>query len=124
MQANLRRLGLFLRQPGFAFESIAYLFYRLRRDRIRIEHWRRFLAGKLLPLSLVQHDFMDAGQVAAGGPVVEARLAACSFRGAVERGGEWVSVPMCTMNALEREPLYDIEIAGQSATAGRPANVN
>ena len=105
MQANLRRLGLFLRQPGFAFESIAYLFYRLRRDRIRIEHWRRFLAGKLLPLSLVQHDFMDAGQVAAGGPVVEARLAACSFRGAVERGGEWVSVPMCTMNALEREPL-------------------
>ena len=41
---------------------------------------------------------------------VEERLAACSFRGAVERDGEWVAVPMCELNSGERERIYAREI--------------
>ena len=43
--------------------------------------------------------------------VVKKRLAACTFRGALKRGEDWIAVPMCTMNAEYREAIYAEQIA-------------
>jgi hypothetical protein len=53
-----------------------------------------------LPKNANEINFMDAKQVAQADtdPVVRARLDSCVFKGAVKRKGEWVAVPMCSMN--------------------------
>ena len=73
--------------------------------------------GRVRGLNIVMHNFMDAAEAASGDREVEERLVACSFRGAVKREGDWVAVPMCSMNAEEREQIYAEQI-----DAGRPAS--
>ena len=111
LEANLQRIGQLARHPGFVGELLSYLWYRIRSDRLGLRFFMQGLKGRVVPLNLVQHNFMGAEQIARGGSEVEERLAACSFRGAVELDGQWVSVPMCSMNAVERETLYEIEIS-------------
>jgi hypothetical protein len=111
LEANLQRLGQLARHPGFIGELSSYLWYRMRGDRLGLRFFMQGLKGRVVPLNLVQHNFMSAEDIARGGTEVEERLAACSFRGAVEYDGRWVSVPMCSMNAVERETLYEIEIS-------------
>lgn len=111
LEANLQRIGQLARHPGFVGELLSYIGYRIRGDRLGLRFFMRGLRGRVVPLNLVMHNFMDADEIARGGSEVEERLAACSFRGAVECDGRWVSVPMCSMNAVERETLYEIEIS-------------
>ncbi len=60
------------------------------------------------------HNFMSESQVAQPrSEVVEERLRACSLRAVVKRNGEWVAVPMCSMNVEEREALYSAKIEGK-----------
>ena len=40
-------------------------------------------------------------------PVIKARLDSCVFKGAVKRNGEWVAVPMCSMNQQTWSEVYD-----------------
>lgn len=64
---------------------------------------RCMLAGRASALNLIMHTFMDAEEVSGKRSAeVEARLAACAFRGALRREGVWTAVPMCEMNADER----------------------
>jgi hypothetical protein len=55
------------------------------------------------------HNFMDASKVAQADsdPVVRARLDSCVFKGAVKREGEWVAVPMCSMNQQTWSEVYN-----------------
>lgn len=117
LEANLRRLGVFLRHPAMVGKLVGYAFAVRRREDLRlVELIRAFLGGRLRALGIVQHNFMSADEVAEPrSDEVEKRLAACCFRGAVRRGGDWVAMPMCAMNGDYREALYSAQIA----SAGR-----
>ena len=106
-EANLRRLSLLARNPGFLPATLAFAWRFLRREGLGLGWVARALTGKVRALNLVMHNFMSVEEVLRGGPEVESRLAACSFRGAIRRDDRWEDVPMCSLNALERERLYD-----------------
>jgi hypothetical protein len=67
------------------------------------------LRGQVHTLGVGMHNFMDAAQVqrADRDPVIRARLDSCVFKGAVKRDGEWVAVPMCSMNQETWAKVYD-----------------
>lgn len=115
-ESVLRKLSVLARHPGMAARTVAYVLGRARREGLGPGILAKLLRGQVRGLNIVLHNFMGGAQVAAGGEEVEKRLKACSFRGAVQREGEWVAVPMCEMNAVEREGLYQLEI-------GRAKNV-
>ncbi len=124
-EANLRRLGLLLRHPGVTVRALAYLRHLLRTHQLP---WRRLLALVRQPpgvLTVALHNFMGQEEVAQPRTAeVEQRLHTCCFRGAVRRNGGWEAVPMCTMNASQRERLYEIQIASAAATARRTATTS
>ncbi|HEX4954974.1 MAG TPA: hypothetical protein VF017_16410 [Thermoanaerobaculia bacterium] len=109
----LRKAGVIARHPEVLRSLWRYLMLRLEQERLSLpELLRRVAAREVGGFNVVLHNFMSSAQVRQGGQEVTERLAACSFRGAVERDGEWQAVPMCQMNALERENLYQAEITG------------
>jgi hypothetical protein len=118
-RANGQRLGRLLRHPGFFFHTLAWAFGRLRAAGAGVGFVRDVLRGRVGGLNIVLHNFMGDDELQAGGEVVEQRLAACSFRGAVERDGEWVAVPMCAMNVEEREGIYERQI-GEAEREDKP----
>ncbi|HMG05398.1 MAG TPA: hypothetical protein VK581_08050, partial [Chthoniobacterales bacterium] len=73
------------------------------------EIFQSLLRGKVHTLGVGMHNFMDAKKVAQAetDPVVRARLDSCVFKGAVKRNGEWVAVPMCSMNQQTWSEVYD-----------------
>ncbi|HRC84401.1 MAG TPA: hypothetical protein PK413_02185 [Thermoanaerobaculia bacterium] len=105
-----RKVGVILRHPEILAKTARYALERMRQEGLGPSLLARYAAGQVGGLNIVLHNFMSADQVAAGEGATRERLAACSFRGAVERDGVWQAVPMCEMNALEREELYRQEI--------------
>ena len=60
------------------------------------------------------HNFLHASELQEPrSETVQKRLAACSFRGAVRQGDGWEVVPMCEINAGQREEIYDGLLAGR-----------
>lgn len=115
----LRKLRLTAGSPSIVAAALRYGLYVARREGLGPGFFGALLRGRVQPLNIVMHNFMSAEEVAAPrSPVVEERLQACSFQGAMRRGDEWVAVPMCAMNGVEREDLYSEKIA---ATADREA---
>ncbi|MCG8454943.1 MAG: hypothetical protein MI919_01580 [Holophagales bacterium] len=111
LEALLRRSSLLARRPTLALRLLAYARHRLREEGIpMLEALRALGTGRVAALNVVQHNFMDAAEVRAGGPEVERRLRACSFRGAVPGPEGWQAVPMCQLNAGKREELYRLVI--------------
>ncbi len=108
LEANLRRLAIVTRRPAILWRTLRYARAVQRREGLRLgELFRTLVAGRFRVLGVVQHNFMSAEELAAPrSDVVDQRLAACSLRGAVRRGDEWVAMPMCAMNVEERETLY------------------
>lgn len=108
----LRRLALVARRPKFLADAARYAYRRFREEKlspITIAHKLR--RGEARYLSVVLHNFMDSASVIEPRSTeVDHRLAACSFRGAVRRGDHWDAVPMCLVNAGERETLYKRQI--------------
>jgi hypothetical protein len=74
-----------------------------------LEVLRSISRGQVHTLGVGMHNFMDAAQVgrADRDPVIRARLDSCVFKGAVKRDGEWVAVPMCSMNQETWTEVYD-----------------
>lgn len=113
LEANVRRLAIIARRPGILWQTVRYARAVQRREGLSLSQVLRILvSGRFRVLGVVQHNFMSAGEVSAPrSELVEKRLAACSFRGAVRRGEEWVAVPMCAMNGEQRKDLYARQIA-------------
>ena len=105
--AALRRFSLIVRHPFVLADLARYAHHAIRKQEVSwIELMRGAATGRLRSLNIVQHNFMSDEEVRAGGKDVERRLAACSFRGAVEREDGWHAVPMCAVNSGEREQIY------------------
>jgi len=112
LEENLRRLALLARRPSLVWSGLRFAADRVYRERIGPTTLWRALTGRVGGLSIVMHNFMsrDALQHPQSAEVRD-RLAACSFRGAVKKDGEWTALPMCSMNIDERETHYRTRIA-------------
>jgi hypothetical protein len=116
LEANLTRLSLLARRPAFLAEVWRYGRHLLRREGLGVfGALRRLASGRVGFLTVVQHNFMSTEEVASDSEVVQSRLQACSFQGAVRSGDDWRAVPMCAMNAEQREDLYAAQIASGAA---------
>ncbi len=117
--ANVRRTSLLLRRPGVLWALARHVGHvrrsagLTRREAVRAALRRG--TGAPRALNLVQHNFMSARDVADPDQATQERLAACAFRGATRRNGEWVAVPMCEINAGPREALYELKIRRPSS---------
>jgi hypothetical protein len=111
LDANLRRLGLIARRPSILLNTVSYARHVMKTEKVSLIDLLTHVAGKRFGvLNVVQHNFMSEDEIRAHSPEVDARLKACSFRGAVKRNGNWQAVPMCGMNGEEREQLYQLQI--------------
>jgi hypothetical protein len=107
-----RLLGVLLRHPLLA-ARVFYRFFRSMSSRdAPPEILRSLVRGQVHTVSVGMHNFMDAAQVAnaAHDPIVRARLDSCVFKGAVKRNGEWVAVPMCSMNQQTWSEVYEARL--------------
>ena len=117
LDAALRRISLIVRHPLVLVDLARYAHHALGQQvgQQKVgwgELMRGAVTGRLRSLNIVQHNFMSDEEVRAGGEEAERRLAACSFRGAVEREDGWHAVPMCAVNSGEREQIYARAIEG------------
>ena len=116
-----RLAGILWQHPALA-ARLGYQLSRYLRSRAAPrEIFRSLVRGQVHTVGVGMHNFMDASQVANAehDPVVRARLDSCVFKGAVKRDGEWVAVPMCSMNQQTWSEVYearlnDPELAGQA----------
>ena len=110
---TILRIGsILMRHPSVIWGGLKYIHSRLRQEKLGYDLIGRFLSGEVRFLNIVQHNFMHATDVMfPRSAVVQKRLDACCFRGAVQREGEWVAVPMCEINTF-RETLYNEKIGG------------
>ncbi len=106
----LRISSVLMRHPSMFIKALKYIHHRQRAEKLGYELIGRVLRGQVRFLNIVLHNFMSASDVATPrSVVVQKRLDACSFRGAVQRNGEWNPVPMCEINTF-REELYAVKI--------------
>ena len=115
-----KKAGVVVRNPLATARLIGKAQRLLRREGLGISVLWKLLRGHAKGINLVMHNFMSADELAQpGSEVTSERLAACSFRGAVKRNGEWIAEPMCTTNVEHREALYAEQIV--SLTDSRAA---
>jgi hypothetical protein len=119
-RAAALRLGALVRRPLWLVSALGFGLRWVSHDRSRLGLLRDFVRGRARPLTVVLHNFMSRAMIEAGGAEVERRLAACAFKGVVRQGDAWTAVPMCSMNALEREVLYEAALAAPQARKASP----
>lgn len=110
-----RTAGALLRYPGLAARILWRLGWLLLTGAIPTEFAVALATGRAHTINIGTHNFMDAAQVAnaPNDPVVQARLDACVFKGAVKNraSGAWEAVPMCAMNQSRWSELYSDRLA-------------
>ena len=107
-----RLLGVLLQHPALAAKALYQLGRYMTSRNAPPEILRSLLRGQVHTVGVGMHNFMDAAQVADADrdPVVRARLDSCVFKGAVKRNGEWVAVPMCSMNQQTWSEVYEARL--------------
>ncbi|MBA3650942.1 MAG: radical SAM protein, partial [Chthoniobacterales bacterium] len=97
-----RVAGAFARHPRLAVRGLCRAAALIASGQIPVPFLRALITGRVHTINIGTHNFMDARQVAnaPNDPVVQARLDACVFKGAVKNRatGDWEAVPMCAMN--------------------------
>ncbi|MGI8958131.1 MAG: radical SAM protein [Chthoniobacterales bacterium] len=105
-----RVAGAFARHPQLAGRSLWRAAVLIASGQVPAPFLRALLTGRAHTINIGTHNFMDARQVAnaPNDPVVQARLEACVFKGAVKNraSGDWEAVPMCAMNESRWSALY------------------
>ncbi len=94
-------------QPLLIWRFFLYLKLLIYSEGLRMTMMFSALTGKAKGFNIVMHNFIDAKEVIAPtSQVTKDRLSACSFRGAVQQDGKWISMPMCEVNANIRPNQY------------------
>jgi hypothetical protein len=101
--------GVLAQHPFLLAQLLYHLVRHLILRRMPWEIFRSLLRGQVHTLGVGMHNFMDASQVARADEdaTVRSRLDSCVFKGAVKRDGEWVAVPMCSMNQRAWSEVYE-----------------
>ncbi|MBA3833337.1 MAG: radical SAM protein [Chthoniobacterales bacterium] len=105
-----RVAGAFAKYPGLAWRIFLRIGWLLISGSIPWEFARALGTGRAHTINIGTHNFMHASQVAnaPNDPVVQSRLDACVFKGAVKNraNGKWEAIPMCAMNQSRWSELY------------------
>ena len=105
-----RVAGAFSRHPWLALRSMARILALVADGQFPFHFFGALATGRAHTINIGTHNFMDASMVAnaADDPVVQARLDACVFKGAVRNRatGVWEAIPMCAMNQARWSELY------------------
>ena len=113
MTSRMRKFSIALRHPIVVVKLLSYVRNRLHEENLGTEVLWRMLRGQARGFNLIMHNFIDASDlISPHTDIVQQRLQACSFRGAIKRDGVWVAEPMCTMNVDHRKSMYAGQISG------------
>lgn len=116
--------GALARHPRLAARIGWRLVALLFAGAVPAEFLHALATGRAHTLNIGTHNFMDAAQVAnaPNDPVVQARLDACVFKGAVQNraNGTWEAVPMCAMNESRWRQLYAERLLQEAFTSAAP----
>ena len=116
-----RVAGALARHPSLALRSGARALELVASGKIPGRFLPALITGKAHTLNIGTHNFMHASQVASApnDAVIQARLDACVFKGAVKNhaSGEWEAVPMCAMNHARWSEIYAERLSASSVTA-------
>jgi hypothetical protein len=94
-------------RPKLLFNLLQFLGDLYKNQGLSTAMVYALLTGRAKGFNIVMHNFIDAEEVIKPScQNTRDRLAACSFRGAIERDGHWIPVPMCEVNAEIRPDLY------------------
>lgn len=112
-------LGLLSQNIGLLFRLAGSLVGKTFRREITPGMWGAILRGRVHTVGIGMHNFMGAAQVARAetDPVIKCRLDSCVFKGAVKQNGEWVAVPMCSMNERKWSEIYDERLRDPALTS-------
>lgn len=119
-----RVAGAFAKNPRLAARVLYRVGVLVISRAIPWEFLRALARGRAHTINIGTHNFMDASQVAnaPNDPVIQARLSACVFKGAVKNraNGEWEAVPMCAMNQNRWGEVYAERVADAAFNAASP----
>lgn len=125
---SYRLAGVLFQHPFLAARLVYQLVRYFTSRKAPREIFRSLLRGRVHTLGIGMHNLMNASQVANADHdrVVRARLDSCVFKGAVKRNGEWMALPMCSMNQQTWSEVYDgrlgdPELLKESASELAPA---
>ncbi|MEO5719270.1 MAG: radical SAM protein [Chthoniobacterales bacterium] len=119
---SYRVAGALARHPVLTARIVGRAAALVLAGAIPAEFVRALATGCAHTINIGTHNFMDAAAVAnaPNDPVVQARLDACVFKGAVKNRAtnEWEAVPMCAMNQSRWSELYADRVAASDPTFG------
>ena len=111
---NIKKAMLFFRHPGLLVDIFRFLKTLWTSGELTLGMLVSLINGQAKGFNIVMHNFMGEEQMAdKNDKVVQERLAACSFQGAVQKDGKWVAVPMCEMNTRIRPEIYQEKVRDQ-----------
>ena len=98
----IRKVSVLIKHPSLFVYGLGYLGSILAREKNLPQFFKSVFQGKVGAFKIVMHNFIDAKDLINPDEVTQARLDACSFRGAIKIQGHWQAVPMCLTNAKHR----------------------
>ena len=108
IHARVLRAIAILKKPTIITQTLGFGRALFKYHNLTFSMLFALLAGKASGFNIVMHNFIDAEEAAKPScQTTQDRLDACSFRGAVQRDGQWVAVPMCEVNSSIRPKLYE-----------------
>ncbi len=102
LSALLQKIIVLVKHPKIIYRLLSYVFSILKREPDRFNLFKSAVQGHVGAFKIVMHNFIDAKKLENPDPVTQAKLDACSFRGAIKVNGDWQAVPMCLTNAKYR----------------------
>ena len=100
----LRISSLLMQHPSVIWRGLKNIHSRLRQEDLGYNLVARFLNGNVRFLNIIRRNFLHAADVMVPrSEIVQKRVDACGFTGAVQCDGEWIAVPMCEVNTFRKE---------------------
>ncbi len=100
--ALLQKMIVLAKHPSIIARLFEYAFSILKNEPSRLKLVASAVQGHVGAYKIVMHNFIDAKKLENPDEITQAKLTACSFRGAIKIDGDWQAVPMCMTNAKYR----------------------
>ena len=102
VMALINKIVVFLKTPSIVIHFFNYAGSILKQESNRLSLLKSAIYGDVGAFKIVMHNFIDAKELENPDKITQAKLDACSFRGAIKVKGDWQAVPMCLTNSKYR----------------------
>ncbi len=100
--ALLQKFLIVLKHPSIIHQLLNYIVSVLKNEPALLSLLASTIQGNVGAFKIVMHNFIDAKELENPNQTTQAKLDACSFRGAIKIDGSWQAVPMCLTNTKYR----------------------